>query len=266
MKVEKELKYPIKYAIMPIEEQTGWYPGLNELERVYDVVANIVSKCYVVGERKTYLSDGTFEIQYEVVFMYDKNNASYGRFVPSVPEYNFYFQCTNSIVVEQLFNSFEEALVVANQHNNDILYHEIGCLSFDDDFKDNVEMLKLEHQERLERYKKIEKIIETETADIMVSRISNSLEEIIEKIALNSSDFYTDLANALSVSEREYLTQLIENRSCSNCINGSCGGKDCKQLRMDGVEKLQESSCLNWDNPKLVGKQLILKRFSVYGN
>ena len=33
MKVKKELKYPIKYAVMPIEEQIGWYPGLNELER-----------------------------------------------------------------------------------------------------------------------------------------------------------------------------------------------------------------------------------------
>ena len=28
--------YPIKYAVMPIIEQTGWYPGLNELEREYE--------------------------------------------------------------------------------------------------------------------------------------------------------------------------------------------------------------------------------------
>ena len=64
MEDKKALKFPIKYAVMPIEEQTGWYTGLNELERKYVVVANIASKCYVIGERKEYLSDGTFKIKY----------------------------------------------------------------------------------------------------------------------------------------------------------------------------------------------------------
>ena len=44
--------YPIKYAVMPIVEQTGWYPGLNELAREYGVVCYIVSKCYVVGREE----------------------------------------------------------------------------------------------------------------------------------------------------------------------------------------------------------------------
>ena len=63
MEVKKEVKYPIKYAVMPIEEQIGWYPGLNELEREYSVVANIVSKCYVIREDKEYLQDGTLKIK-----------------------------------------------------------------------------------------------------------------------------------------------------------------------------------------------------------
>ena len=50
--------YPIKYAAMPIYEQTGWTHGLNALERNYDVVAYIVSKCYLISERKEYERNG----------------------------------------------------------------------------------------------------------------------------------------------------------------------------------------------------------------
>ena len=39
--------YPIKYAAMPIIEQTGWYPGLHELEREYGIVCYIASK-YII--------------------------------------------------------------------------------------------------------------------------------------------------------------------------------------------------------------------------
>lgn len=34
--------YPVEYAVMPIEEQIGWYSGLYELEREYDVAVYIV--------------------------------------------------------------------------------------------------------------------------------------------------------------------------------------------------------------------------------
>ena len=43
-----EKQYPIKYALMPVIDQIGWEYG----ERKYDIVTNIVSKCYVVEEHK----------------------------------------------------------------------------------------------------------------------------------------------------------------------------------------------------------------------
>lgn len=262
MEVKKELKYPIKYAIMPIKEQTGWYPGLNELEREYGVVVNIVSKCYVIGEEKEYLGDGTFQIQYEVVFPFFKKDKIYfDGCEPVIPKYNFYSQCTNSVFVNQLFNSFDEAQVVANQANEEILYHTIGILPYNEDFQKNVKVAKEKHQETLDKYKKIEETMEQETRDMKITKTySFPLERLIEQIIENPNEFYVELANRLSPEEREYLKQLIENRCCRNCINSSCKIEQCEKVGLDEFGKPQGSSCLGWNNPELIGKQFILKK------
>ncbi len=262
MKVKKELKYPIKYAVMPIEEQIGWYPGLNELEREYDVVVNIVSKCYVIREEKEYLQDGTFKIKYEVVFPFQKKDKIYiGGFEPVIPEYNFYSQCTNSIFVNQLFNSFDEAQVVADQANEEILHHTIGILPYNEDFQKNLKVTKEKHQETLDRYKKIEETIEQKTCDMkIIKTYSFPLEHLIEQIIESPSEFYVKLASELSSEEREYLKQLIENRCCRNCTNGSCKIEQCEKVGLDEFGQPQGSSCLGWNNPELIGKQLILKK------
>lgn len=262
MEVKKEVKYPIKYAVMPIEEQIGWYPGLNELEREYSVVANIVSKCYVIREDKEYLQDGTLKIKYEVVFPFlKKDKIHFGGFEPAIPEYNFYSQCTNSIFINQLFNSFEEAQTVADQENEKILHHTIGILPYNEDFQKNLKAVKEKHQETLDRYKKIEETIEQETCGMKITKTYNfPLEHLIEQIMENPSEFYVKVASKLSPEEREHLKQLIENRCCINCTNGSCRIETCEKVGLDEFGKPQGSSCLSWNNPELIGKQLILKK------
>lgn len=262
MEVKKELKYPIKYAVMSIEEQIGWYPGLNELKREYGVVANIVSKCYVIEERKEFLSNGNFKIEYQVVFPFiPKDIIHYSRLEPTIPEYNFYFQCTNSTLVNQLFNSFTEAQVVADQANKEILGHIIAVLPYNEEFEKNLKVEKEKHQATLDRYKKIEKMIEQKTCDMKITKIYNSsLEDIIQKVVENSSEFYIKLANVLSIEEREYLKQSIENRCCSNCTNGSCRIEHGEKVGLDELGSPQGSNCLGWNNPELVGRQLILKK------
>lgn len=263
MEERKEVKYPIKYAIMPIEEQVGWYTGLNQLEREYGVVVNIVSKCYVISEKKTYLSNGTYEILYEVVFPYVQEGYTghkirSGR---SIPEFNIYSQCTNSISVAQLFDSFEDASVVANQLNQDILHHEIGCLSFDKEFKTNVEKLRIKHQETLNRYKNFENYVKKETINMEVTKAySSTLEDVIEKIVESPSEFYMKVAYALSVEEREHLKELIETRSCNSCTNGSCRVENSEKVGLDESGKPQGSNCLSWNNPELVGRQRVLTK------
>lgn len=109
--------------------------------------------------------------------------------------------------------------------------------------------------------KKIEEKIEQETYDMKVTKTRDyNLEDIIEKIIEKPSEFYTKLAYALSVEEREYLKKLIKNRSCNNCINGSCRVEHYEKVGLDDTGKLQGNSCLGWTNPELVGRQLILKK------
>ena len=74
--------YPVKYAAMPIIEQVGWSHGLNELERNYDVVCYIVSKCYLLSDKTKYKENGKNEKEYEVVIHIKKDNTIIGRELP----------------------------------------------------------------------------------------------------------------------------------------------------------------------------------------
>lgn len=258
MKVNTQLKYPIKYAVMPIEQQIGWSMVLlNELEQECHVALNIVSKCYVVGERKEYKKDGTCRMKYEVVFLFLKEDlVHYGGFRPAIPEYNIDFQCTNSIFVEQLFNSFEEASIVAEQANNEILAYEMSYVPID-----SFEKVNQNYQELLSRYQKIEEIIEKETHNFKVTKTYGfDLENLIEKVLKNSSEFYRKLDEVLSVEERDYLRKLIKNKSCNNCANGCCRIENYEKVGVDEFGRPQGGNCASWDNPRLIGKQLILTK------
>lgn len=260
---KNNLKYPIKYAVMPIEEQVGWSHGLNELEPEYGVVANIVAKCYVIGERKKYFSDGTLEIKYEVVFLYNKRYTSYNdEFKPTIPEFNANFECSNSIFVNQVFNSLEEAIIVANQANDKILLQKIK-LHLDNDFRKQIEAIEKEHQNTLDKYKKIEEMIQQKTSGVEITKTS-TLEDIIESIAENPKEFYIKLASLLSPQEREYLKELIKNRCCENCANGSCKAETDEKIGLDELGQPQGNNCLGWNNYELIGRQRVLSKNSLF--
>lgn len=263
MQEKKELQYPVQYAVMPVEEQISYSPWLNELRPGCVVVANIVSKCYVIGERKEY-SNGKTKIKYEVVFPYTKKEPYYySKFEPTVPEYNLYSACTNSIFVDQLFSSFEEAFIAADQSNSKILYHEIGYLPFDENFKKNVEIIKSTYQEILNKYKKVEDTIKAKTNNMKITKpYGLTLENIIEKIVENPSDFYIKLTDQLSIQEREYLQTFIKDRTCNNCTNRNCRIGHCNNEELDELGQNQVNNCLDWMNPELVGRQFVLKKFN----
>lgn len=243
MDEKNNLKYPIKYAVMSIKEQIGLTPGLNELYGRYSIVANIVSKCYVISEKKEYLKDGRIEFSYEVVFPYD---IHYDRLKKKLPEYDCDYRCSNSVIVNHIFNNFEEAQALADSKNIDILANNSLFLS-GDKFKAQLE----NHNETIDRYKKMGEIIENETANLEITGSHNSkLDDIIEKIIENPREFYTELANNLAIEEREYLKSLIENKSCMNCSNGVCA--------VATYEKLGSSACIAWDNKEIIGKQKVL--------
>lgn len=106
--------YPVKYVAMPIIEQIGWCHGLNELERNYDVVCYIVSKCYLLSDKIKYKENGKSLKEYEVVFPYQKRQ--YYSWERVIPEFNLInYACTNSNLVDKVFDNYEEALEFATQ-------------------------------------------------------------------------------------------------------------------------------------------------------
>ena len=169
--------YPIKYAVMPIVEQTGWYPGLNELEREYGVVCYIVSKCYVVGREEEYNMYGGTDCKYKVVFPYEKDSWYLGlsRVEPS---YN------NSTNVDKVFDSFETARKDALKKNKEILSKELSFIRVDDNFHQNVSLLKEKREEIVNYYQEIESMIEENSTDLVVNDKVKEQSVIVE---LNNS-------------------------------------------------------------------------------
>ena len=161
--------YPIKYAAMPIIEQTGWVPGLNELEREYWIVCYIVSKCYVVGREEKYNMYGNTLCEYKVVFSYGKDNQ-YGDLSRVEPEFCLMNgRCNNSTNVDKVFDSFEEAKEETEKKNKEILSKELSYIRVDDNFHQNVSLVREKHEEVVSYYQEIENMIEENSADLVVN-------------------------------------------------------------------------------------------------
>ena len=176
--------YPIKYAVMPIIEQTGWYPGLHELEREYGIVCYIVSKCYVVGREEKYNRYGNTICEYKVVFSYGKDNQ-YGDLSRVEPEFCLMNgRCNNSTNVDKVFDSFEEAREDANKKNKEILSREFSFIRLDDDYQKNVSLVREKREEIVNYYQVIEGMIEENSTDLVVNDKVKEQSVIVE---LNNS-------------------------------------------------------------------------------
>ena len=158
--------YPIKYASMPIYEQTGWTHGLNTFERNYDIVAYIVSKCYLISERKEYGRDGKIKNKYEVVFPYSNSVSNYyNEYKRREPEYDCAHECSNSITINNIFDTYEKVNEEVQKLNREILNKGFGYLSVEK-FLEKQQELTDKHNEKLENYKLLETEIEKNTEDL----------------------------------------------------------------------------------------------------
>ncbi len=193
--------YPIKYAIMPIIAQTGWNFGIHELERQYDEVAYIVSKCYVVNESKEYLKDGTIKTNYRVVFPYEE--SEYGNWNRIEPKYNYIInQCVNCTVVDSTFNTFEEASKVAEILNDRLLSKKYMYLPIDK-FEEQLVQKKSEFQQLLAHYKLLENLIEQKTDDLTVKSDVKKQTTIIIGDG-KRGEYNTSIYNAMELWDSEY--------------------------------------------------------------
>lgn len=153
-----KVNYPIKWAAMPIMEQVGWVHGLNELEMEYGVVCYIVSKCYLISETTTYAESGASTKEYEVVFPYQP--GGYDRWQRVLPSYNLINKsCVNGIKVDSVFETFDEAKAFVDAKNTELCKNSYLYLPYSEDYAERIQAKKDEFNEKISKYKKLEKQI-----------------------------------------------------------------------------------------------------------
>lgn len=177
MSSTEELKYPIKYAVMKIEDD-GFLLDVEE-----KIVSNIASKCYVVGVQLGYTPDGVEQLRYEVVFPYQKR---VDEICKVTPEYYFNYRTEryeyrNARYVTELFDSFEEAVEKAGQENKSLLDSELGLIALDENYCTRANIIEKEYQKYALKYKKIEEMIEENVTDMIVTESPLTKEKVFVK-------------------------------------------------------------------------------------
>ena len=163
--------YPIRYAIIPMKEQIGWSHGMHELERKFGTVYYIVSKCYLVGESKKYKIDGSVEERYQVVCPYKEEN--YNIWNKDEPSYNLINGlCTNSIFTDTLFDTYDEARIVKDEKNRELLNNMFRYICFPiETYKKRRKEIEDEFNNKKVYYDELESEIEKRTKDLSVYSI-----------------------------------------------------------------------------------------------
>lgn len=221
--------YPIKYALVPMIEQVGWTHGLHELERENEIICYIVSKCYLIKEEKRYKQNGAIENKYHVVCPFAYNE--FDTWKKTEPSFNLLNgSCTNEIVTDKVYNSFEEAKIAKEQKNKDIFNNRVMYINYKK-FIEKYDELKREYNNKIMYYDQLETLIESKLQDlqlentfkeqnIIISTINNtkksevSLYEAIDIFNIENFIVY-------SVSYEEYLElqKNIGNEKINNKFN-----------------------------------------------
>lgn len=178
-----KVNYPIKYAAMPIIEQVGWSHGLHELEREYDVVCYIVSKCHLISDLTKYTEDGRSVKQFEVVFPYQPGEFS--RWQRVTPSYNLiHGYCTNGNKVDKVFDTYEEAVSFVTAKNEELCKKTYIYLPYSQNYAEKIQAKKDEFTTKLDEYKLLEQQILLHTKDMEIG-MNKQLSNVI-KIANDS--------------------------------------------------------------------------------
>lgn len=217
-----KINYPVKYAIMPIIEQVGWTPGLHELERDYDVVYYVVSKCYLINDLTKYKEDGSIEREYEVVFPYQP--SEFNSWKREIPSYNLiHGGCINSNKVDRLFDTYEDALKFATLKNERLCEQSWISLPIREDILERIEEKKTEFDNKSKEYLALQELILLNTGDMEISqgkKLDNVIEVSKNGVRLLRCNLYQtlqlfsyDVFSCYSISKEEYdnLTELIKS-------------------------------------------------------
>ncbi len=162
--------YPIKYAIYPVVEKTGYNHGINSLENKSEIIGYIPCKCFVVSEQKEYLVNGLEKIVYNIVFPFKKGNSF--DYIRTEPQYDYYHDVINAVKTNHVFNDFQDAKKYATKLNNDIVMNKI-TLSSNINAKNYNEIVSKKfkkHEQLMANYYLLAEKMEQKTTDLVVNK------------------------------------------------------------------------------------------------
>lgn len=113
--------YPIKYAVMALEEYKGDEVDVKDIDKNFDIYAYIVSECYLIGERIIYLPDGDNRHKYEIVYSFNPETDE-----EVYPKYSNNGICYNSVLVDMVYEDLELAMMHSRMKNEKLKIYELN--------------------------------------------------------------------------------------------------------------------------------------------
>lgn len=222
-----KINYPIKYAAMPIIEQVGWTMGWHELEREYDTVCYIVSKCYLINELTKYKENGKMVKGYEVVFPYQP--GEFNRWQRTIPTYNsIHGYCTKETNVDTVFDSYEDALNFVNAKNEELCKKTYLYMPYSENYAAKIQAKKDEFASKLNEYKLLEQQILLQTEDMQIGnnkdlnnviKINDNSAKVLSSNLYEALPFFTnDKFVVYNITQEQYntLVKLINENNIDN--------------------------------------------------
>ena len=169
-----QYNYPIKYSIMPICAYVGENLSNNHTLNIYnsivrygykhlEVIGYVVSKCYILSEINSFLSDGTTNTSYEVVFPYQKVNHKGRETYRKVDPTRYDAQ------IGEIYDTVEEAVLAKNELNQIILSEELSRITRNKNYQENIKLIQQAFEKRIERLNELETEIAENTKEMIIS-------------------------------------------------------------------------------------------------
>jgi hypothetical protein len=168
--------------------------------------------------------NGKQKNNYEVVFPYSNRVSNYyNEYKRREPEYDCTRECSNSIVVKNIYDTYEDANEEAQKLNQEILNKTFSYLSIEK-FLEKQEEITDKHNDKIGIYKLLETEIEKNTEDLKVDGtnkeqtiivVKNGKAKLINESLYQYIKFISDYSfTAFNVTEEEYnkLKQQVKNK------------------------------------------------------
>lgn len=203
----KTTNYKVKYAIMKIERTL-------DNDGIYrNYIYYIPAKCYVIAKKERYLSTGEIKKLYDIVFI----TPSYSiQSELNIPEYNIYGTCTNSLTVDKIFDTYGEAKNEANTENISNFRKLRSEISYNKEYKKQLEILNNNYKLLTEYGNKIEEELTNLTNSIEITTLPLLSDELSNSILLKLTNVSLEQIDELLCSLNEKEIKLLQEISLKN--------------------------------------------------